>query len=110
MGSLPNRIKQELTKIASQVPSVKFVSSALGNQSGIEWAESDIKNLLSVVVTKALAGHCQLGTGDLLLLTYGPKEDSVSIHYIYAKESLSFIKHNFSNCYWVEYVSQSKIV
>lgn len=45
----------------------------------MEWVEGSLSNVLTDIVTKALAAELHLEPNDLLILTYGNKLDAVSI-------------------------------
>ena len=47
----------------------------------MEWIDGPLKKLFTSVVLKALAANLHLEPNDLLVISYGRKEDCVSILY-----------------------------
>lgn len=79
-SNISNQTKKELKALEKNFKA-QLVLSKIATETVMDWVEGPLKNLLTSVVLKALAGNLHLEPNDMLVLSYGKKQDTVSSEY-----------------------------
>ncbi|XP_063702674.1 aspartate--tRNA ligase, mitochondrial [Culicoides brevitarsis] len=74
-SAFPHLLKENLNKMAKQLPKTKFVTSKVVPDVA-QWIEGGLVRLLGPEVMKSLAADLHLEPNDLLMFAYGDKEQS----------------------------------